>query len=75
MGLLRGPASARHRDRRAPRDGETLLTDGPFAEANEHIGGFTLIEAPGPRRRAAWAGRMARASTLPIEVRPVADHY
>ena len=56
------------------RDGETLLTDGPFTEANEHIGGFTLVEAPDLDAALAWAGRMAKASTLPIEVRPVADH-
>ena len=55
-------------------DGETLMTDGPFTEANEHIGGFTLIEAPDLDAALGWAGKMAEASTLPIEVRPVADH-
>jgi hypothetical protein len=53
-------------------DGKTLLTDGPFAEANEHIGGFTIIEAPDLDEALRWAGRMAQATTLPIEVRPVA---
>jgi hypothetical protein len=56
------------------QDGATLLTDGPFTEANEHIGGFTLIEAPDLDAALGWAGKMAKASTLPIEVRPVADH-
>jgi hypothetical protein len=56
------------------RDGETLLTDGPFTEGNEHIGGFTLVEAPDLDAALAWSARMAKASTLPIEVRPVADH-
>jgi hypothetical protein len=55
-------------------DGETLLTDGPFVEANEHIGGFTIVEAPDLDAALAWAGKMAKASTLPIEVRPVVDH-
>ena len=55
------------------RDGETLMTDGPFVEANEHIGGFTIIEAPDLDAALEWAGKMAKASTLPIEVRPVAD--
>ena len=55
-------------------DGDVLMTDGPFVEANEHIGGFTLIEAADLDEALAWAGRMAKASTLPIEVRPVADH-
>jgi len=54
--------------------GDVLMTDGPFTEANEHIGGFTLIEAPDLDEALAWAGRMAKASTLPIEVRPLADH-
>src|SRR3954454_2211897 len=52
--------------------GQTLMTDGPFAEANEHIGGFTLIEAPDLDAALGWAGKMAEACTLPIEVRPVA---
>jgi hypothetical protein len=56
------------------QDGETLLTDGPFVEANEHIGGFTLIEAEDLDGALKWAGKMAKASTLPIEVRPVANH-
>jgi len=52
------------------KDGQTLLTDGPFAEANEHIGGFTVIDAPDLDAALEWAGRYAKAITLPIEVRP-----
>jgi hypothetical protein len=54
------------------QDGETLLTDGPFAEANEHVGGFTVIDVPDLDAALAWAAGMAKASTLPIEVRPMA---
>jgi hypothetical protein len=54
--------------------GDTLLTDGPFAEAGEHIGGFTLVQAPDLDAALEWAAKMAKASTLPIEVRPVRDH-
>lgn len=50
---------------------EVLITDGPFAEAKEHLGGFTVIEAPDLDAALGWAGRLARATTLPIEVRPV----
>ena len=50
---------------------EVLITDGPFAEAKEHLGGFTVIDAPDLDAALGWAGRMARATTLPIEVRPV----
>jgi hypothetical protein len=54
------------------RDGEALLTDGPFTEGKEHVGGFTIINAPDLDAALAWGARMARASTLPVEVRPVA---
>nr|WP_235921645.1 YciI family protein [Lentzea tibetensis] len=51
-------------------DGEVLLTDGPFAEGKEHIGGFTIIEVPDLDAALKWAGKAAAAITLPIEVRP-----
>jgi hypothetical protein len=54
------------------RDGEALLTDGPFTEGKEHLGGFTIINAPDLDAALAWGARMARASMLPVEVRPVA---
>jgi hypothetical protein len=53
------------------RDGETLLTDGPFTEGKEHLGGFTLINAPDLDAALVWAARMTRACSLPVEVRPV----
>lgn len=52
------------------RDSEVMTTDGPFAEGKEHLGGFTIIEAPDLDAALAWAERLARATTLPIEVRP-----
>jgi len=55
------------------RDGEVLITDGPFAEGKEHIGGFTILKAPDLDAALAWAGKLARATTLPIEVRPFQD--
>ncbi|BCW68261.1 hypothetical protein NicSoilB4_30240 [Arthrobacter sp. NicSoilB4] len=50
---------------------EVLITDGPFAEAKEHLGGFTVIEAADLDAALGWAGKLARATTLPIEVRPI----
>ena len=47
-----------------------LVTDGPFIEAKEHLGGFTVIEAPDLEAALEWARRTSRATTLPIEVRP-----
>ena len=50
---------------------ELLITDGPFVEAKEHLGGFTVIEALDLDAALGWAGRLTRATTLPIEVRPI----
>jgi hypothetical protein len=52
-------------------DGEVLLTDGPFTEGKEHLGGFTVIEAPDLDAALRWAAAMGRATTLPVEVRPL----
>ena len=46
-----------------------LVTDGPFAETKEHIGGFLIIEAADDAAATAWARKFAQATTLPIEVR------
>ncbi|MDN3354048.1 YciI family protein [Actinomadura sp. DC4] len=55
------------------QDGEALMTDGPFAEGKEHIGGFTIVSAPDLDGALDWAQRLSAATTLPIEVRPVDD--
>lgn len=52
------------------RDGEVLMTDGPFVEGKEFLGGITIIDAPDLDAALAWAAKIARATTLPIEVRP-----
>jgi hypothetical protein len=52
------------------RDGDVLMTDGPFAEGKEHLGGFTIIRAPDLDAALAWGRKLVRATTLPIEVRP-----
>ena len=52
------------------RNGETLLTDGPFAEGKEHIGGFMIVRAADLDAALEWARKAAEAITLPIEVRP-----
>jgi hypothetical protein len=55
------------------RDGELLMTDGPYAEGKEHIGGFTVIQAPDLDAALEWGRKTARAIPLPIEVRPFQD--
>ncbi|HEY8582743.1 MAG TPA: YciI family protein [Capillimicrobium sp.] len=54
--------------------GEVLLTDGPYAEAKEHIGGFTVVEAADLDAALGWAERYAGAIGLPIEVRRSEGH-
>ncbi|SCG34629.1 YciI family protein [Micromonospora humi] len=49
---------------------EVLVTDGPFAEAKEYLGGFTIVRAPDLDAALEWGRRYARATRLPIEVRP-----
>jgi hypothetical protein len=53
-----------------PADGDVLVTDGPYVEGKEHVGGFTIIEAPDLDAALEWGRKLARATTLPIEVRP-----
>jgi hypothetical protein len=56
-----------------PRDGDVLMTDGPFTEAKEHVGGFSIIKADDLDEALDWGRRLAEATTLPIEVRPFQD--
>jgi hypothetical protein len=55
------------------REGEVVTTDGPFAEGKEHIGGFNIIEAEDLDAALEWGRRLAKATTLPVEVRPFRD--
>jgi hypothetical protein len=52
------------------QDDDVLTTDGPFTEGKEHLGGFTIVTAPDLDVALEWGARLARATTLPIEVRP-----
>ena len=51
-------------------DGDTTMTDGPFAEAKEHIAGFYIINAADLDEALAWAGKVTATVGQPIEVRP-----
>lgn len=50
--------------------GQVSMTDGPYAETKEQMGGFWVIEAPGLDAALDWAGKAAAASGTPVEVRP-----
>lgn len=56
------------------KDGDVVTTDGPFAEAKEHIAGFYVIEAPDLDAALGWAARVTAIVHAPIEVRPFADY-
>ena len=53
-------------------NGQVLTTDGPFAEAKEHLGGFYIIEAPDLDAALRWATKVSATIHAPIEVRPIA---
>lgn len=66
-GGLHGPHSA------TVVRGDGLMTDGPYLEGREHIGGIWVIESPDLDAALEWGRRAAAATTLPIEVRPFRD--
>ena len=53
--------------------GEVLTSDGPFAEAKEHLGGFWVIKAEDLDEALALAGLASAACKAPVEVRPFQD--
>ncbi len=54
---------------RAQPDGKVLITDGPYIEAKEHIGGFWVLEAADMDEALAWGRKAALACRAPVEVR------
>ncbi|RZQ62486.1 YciI family protein [Amycolatopsis suaedae] len=55
------------------KNDDVLITDGPYLEGKEHIGGFTVVRAADLDEALAWGRKLAAAITLPIEVRPLQD--
>lgn len=55
------------------KDTDVLMTDGPFVEGKEYLGGFTIIEAPDLDAALGWGRKLATAIPLAIEVRPFVD--
>jgi len=55
------------------RNGDRLVTDGPFAETKEQLGGYYLIEVDSLDDALDWAARIPSAKVGSIEVRPVMD--
>jgi len=53
------------------RDGETLVTDGPYAEVKEALGGYFVLDCESMDDALDWAARIPGATHGAIEVRPV----
>jgi hypothetical protein len=53
------------------KDGDTVVTDGPFAETKEQLGGYYLIDAESIDEAIDWAAKIPAARTGTIEVRPL----
>ena len=53
--------------------GEVVMTDGPFTEGKEHLGGFTVIAVADLDEALDWARQFAEITGLPLEIRPVYD--
>ncbi|MEW1776372.1 YciI family protein [Streptomyces sp. NPDC086777] len=71
-GGLHGPETA---TTLRPEGGDVLITDGPYAEGKEYLGGLCLIRAEDLDAALEWGRRAALATTLPIEVRPFVDQH
>ena len=56
------------------RDGETITSDGPFAETREQLGGYYLLDCRDLDDALGWAARIPGAATGTVEVRPVMDY-
>lgn len=69
FGSLTDPASATVVE---AAGGQVSMTDGPYAEAKEQIGGFTIIEAADLDEALEWARKGSEACSWPVEVRPFA---
>jgi hypothetical protein len=66
-GGLSAPSSAKSL-RRQP-EGEVLITDGPYLEAKEHVGGFWILDCANMDEVLAWGRKAVVACRAPVEVR------
>ena len=55
------------------REGKTLVTDGPFAETREQLGGYMVIDVPDLDEAIAIAARIPLARTSAVEIRPIRE--
>src|SRR5262245_8935002 len=62
-------AAGRAKSLRLQANGQVLITDGPYLETKEHIGGFWVLEAADMNEALEWGCKAARACRAPVEVR------
>jgi hypothetical protein len=55
--------------------GEVVMTDGPFIESKEQIGGISIVQAADLDAALGWARKLTRAIGVPIEVRPFMENH
>jgi hypothetical protein len=68
VGGLRPGSSAK--SLRAQSNGRVVITDGPYLETKEHVGGFWVLEAADLEEALAWGRKAVVACRAPVEVRP-----
>jgi hypothetical protein len=68
-GGLSAPSQAK--SVRLKPNGDVLITDGPYSEAKEHVGGFLIIEAADMDEALAWGRKSVTATRMPLEVREI----
>jgi hypothetical protein len=64
-------AASSARSLRAQPDGKVLITDGPYLETKEHVGGFWLLKAANLDEALAWGRKAVVACRAPVEVRAI----
>jgi hypothetical protein len=69
VGGLRPASNAK--SLQAQPDGKVLVTDGPYLETKEHVGGFWVLEAADMDEALAWGRKAAVACRAPVEVREI----
>jgi hypothetical protein len=55
------------------REGKTLTADGPFAETNEQLGGYYMLDCPNLDEAIAWASKIPGAKHGSVEIRPLVE--
>jgi hypothetical protein len=64
-------AASNAKSLRTQRDGKVLVTDGPYLETKEHVGGFWILQAADLNQAVAWGRKAVVACRAPVEVRAI----